>query len=47
MKVLVIIFAVCLACNAEDVKPAKAIAVLGLSNSIIGSKNIDIIIKKR
>lgn len=38
MKVLLVIFALCFACSAEDVKPAKAIAVLTLSSSVVGSE---------
>lgn len=39
MKYLVIVVVVCLsvAC-AEDVKPVKAIAVLGFSNKVFGSE---------
>jgi hypothetical protein len=39
MKSLVIIFVICLSCCAygEDVKPAKAIAVLQLSDKVFGS----------
>lgn len=41
MKTLVIIFTLCFSSfivRGEDVKPAKAIAVLGLSNSVFGSE---------
>jgi hypothetical protein len=41
MKALVIIFAICLSSLArgEDVKPAKAVAVLGFSNTVFGSES--------
>lgn len=39
MKSLVIAFVICLSCSAygDDVKPAKAIASLGLSDKVHGS----------
>jgi hypothetical protein len=39
-----IIFVIFASCNvhAEEVKPKKAIAVLGLSNSVIGSEKYKI-----